>query len=335
LGDKAAILEGFVDGHGQTLAALFGGVNGADFPPEKVLVFCTMDAKKIFLRCLCAILLSSWARPASADMYQEVGGARSNAMGGAHRGLGNSNEAVLLNPGALPLSSRYSIDVQYDYGAADRLQHGTASVVDSKTGPVTAGVVYTRDWGNPSGVDPTINRSHAAVAYRIGQVLGLGVSLGNISGSFAVPDGRQDIAAWSSTLGVAARLGGLLGLGVVWHNAYRTGDSRLQSPALGFGASTEMGMLTLAADLVVNLREDIYKTQEYHAGAELFLFDVLALRGGWKRTHAGSARTGAPQQAISMGIGLINTSMGLNLTGERALVENRSLSILGSIQLFL
>ncbi len=284
------------------------------------------------------IVLCIWlpALPAAADIFFEVQGARSQAMGGAHRGLANSNEAVLLNPGGLPLTQRYSIDVQYDYGSDDRLQHGTASVVDSKTGPVSAGVVYTRDWGNPSDVAPTINRSHAAVAYRLGSAVGMGLSLGNVSGTYRDQGEAQKLRAWSSTLGVAANLG-FLGLGAVYHNAYRTGDPRVQSPALGFGSAARLGMLTLAADLVVNLREDIRKSMGMHAGAELFVMQVAALRLGFKRAPAGPAASGPLQQAISGGVGLINSSMGLNITFERTLgrTPQPRFSTLAAIQFFL
>ena len=70
----------------------------------------------------------------------------------------------------------------------------------------------------------------------------------------------------------------------------------------------------------------------YHAGAELFLLDVMALRGGWSLLPRAEAGT---QQVVSFGLGLINEVMGLNVSAERQLRAAPQWAVLGSVQMFL
>jgi hypothetical protein len=295
---------------------------------------CTAWARACSTALVClAVLLAP--QGAAADVFVELSGARSLAMGGAHRGLGNSNESVWLNPAGMALTRRYSIDVQYNYGGADRLSHANASVVDSKSSPLAAGLSYTRDWGNPSGVNPTINRTHAGMAYGFNQVFAVGATGHNVSGEFNLDGKREKFTDWSATAGVAASLGQTVGLGVVWHNLFDAKNDRLLPPSVGFGGSLQVQQLSLAADLELNLRPDIKKNLAYHAGAELFLMQLVAVRGGWRLGGSDPARTGTRSQYVSGGIGLINAAYGMNYSVERSLQHEPRWSMLGSFQIFL
>ncbi len=282
-----------------------------------------------------ALALFLLPQKAQADIFREVAGARSLAMGGAHRGLGSSNEAIWLNPAGMALTKHYSIDLQYDYAGGDRLQHGNASVVDSKSSPVAAGVSYTRDWGNPSGVNPSINRTHVGMAYALGSMFALGGTVHNISGDYAVDGGRQSVTDWSGSAGAALSLGGMAALGAVWHNIISPKNDRLLPPSLGFGAAVHVGGLAVASDVEINLRDDIHRRTAYHAGAEFFAMEMVALRGGWRVGASDPARTGADAQYVSAGIGLINEAYGLNYSLERSLEQQPHYSMLGSFQIFL
>ena len=41
-----------------------------------------------------------------SQLLEETGGVRSQAMGGAHRAIGDANDTLTLNPGAMALSRR-------------------------------------------------------------------------------------------------------------------------------------------------------------------------------------------------------------------------------------
>ena len=82
--------------------------------------------------------VASAASPARTEdaLAHELEGVRSLAMGGAHRGVGTSNDTIYLNPGGMALVRRYAIELQYGYSPHDRLNQFNISAVDSKSGPV-------------------------------------------------------------------------------------------------------------------------------------------------------------------------------------------------------
>ena len=101
----------------------------------------------------CGLSLGLAATPARADVYREIHGARSEAMGGAHRGLGTSNDAITLNPAGMMLTKRYSIDANYTYSKQDDLHHFSISLVDSKSGPVAGSDEYVFSRGDHDRAD--------------------------------------------------------------------------------------------------------------------------------------------------------------------------------------
>ncbi|MBI3179837.1 MAG: hypothetical protein HYZ27_09265, partial [Deltaproteobacteria bacterium] len=110
------------------------------------------------MRLRAAVCVTCFASSAAAAVSEEFPGVRSAAMGGAHRGLGTSNDTLYLNPAGMSLASRYSVEMDYRFSNFDELYRLAATVVDSKSGPVAGGLGYTYVWGNEDGADPALHR---------------------------------------------------------------------------------------------------------------------------------------------------------------------------------
>ena len=54
---------------------------------------------------LCGFLVLSLPRVSNASVYDEFTGIRSAAMGGAHRAVGTSNDALVLNPAGMAMGT--------------------------------------------------------------------------------------------------------------------------------------------------------------------------------------------------------------------------------------
>ncbi|RYF07362.1 MAG: hypothetical protein EOO40_08440 [Deltaproteobacteria bacterium] len=193
---------------------------------------------------------------------------------------------------------------------------------------------YTRDFGNPSGFNAELNRTVASTAVGVAGVLGVGVAVNNTSGAFTVDGDRKKISEWSGSLGIAGQVEQFLGLGAVYHNLVRPGDSQLYLPGLGLGAAARLPIISLAVDMEVDLRPGIERRLSYHGGLEAFFMEVVALRGGYRHGRD-LAQNDAHQHFVSAGIGLVNQSYGLNFAMERAIRRGGSWDMLASFQTFL
>lgn len=273
---------------------------------------------------------------AHGSVFEDFAGVRTLGMGGAHRGVGQSNETLLLNPGGMATFKRYGIDLQYGYGTDDRLSRFNMSAVDSKSGPVAGGVAYTLIRGNESGVDASISRISAGTAYALGQALAIGITAQNLRGSFKENGAKQELSLYNGTVGLALNLGELIGLGVAYQNVLKTNDVRFMPPTLGFGAAVRTPSIVLAADMVTDLRDGQPHQTSYNVGGEFFAAQTLALRLGWRRKPALDASGILVNRAyLSGGVGWLSPSGGFNFSAERALFDSRPWSLIASMQFFM
>src|SRR5262245_27093677 len=97
-------------------------------------------------------------------------------MGGAHRGVGTSNDTIMLNPAGMAIRKRYAIDGSYAYSAQDTLSHISISALDSKTAPVAGALAYTHDRGDHEFSNVEMNRIYMASAYPIFDWLAVGIT---------------------------------------------------------------------------------------------------------------------------------------------------------------
>ncbi|MEL6546233.1 MAG: hypothetical protein AAFQ82_16515, partial [Myxococcota bacterium] len=222
---------------------------------------------------------------AEAGVYDEYVGVRAPSMGGAHRGVGTSNDTLYLNPAGMAIAQRYSLDAGYAFSPFDNLNRFNVSVVDSKSGPVAGGVGYTLVNGDGDGLDANIQRFYGALAYSLIPNLTLGATVRHIRGSLSDAineDGERverEVRAWNGDIGLAAQFGSI-GAGLVYQNVLNADEEdELFTPrTLGGGISFTTGPLVLAADAVNRIDDDEFS---YNVGAEYFLQESYALRAGY------------------------------------------------------
>lgn len=273
-------------------------------------------------------------RPSYADAFNEFLGARSVAMGGAHRGLGTSNETLILNPAGMALGKRYSIDALYGYGKGDHINHGNLSAVDSKSSLVAAGVSYTRDWGNPSGSDASFNRVYFGLAYALSPMISTGFNVQNLRGGFSENGARHDVSLYNTTAGLSINLGQSLGLGVAYQNIIGTDTPRLMPPNLAAGASLRTSRATLTADMRFDMREKEAHHITFGTGAEVFVHQAFALRGGYRRAGTDPTFVGPLGHFITGGVAAVSQGGGLQISFEHLLVSS-SFSMLAGMQFYM
>ncbi|MCK5689391.1 hypothetical protein KAI87_08980, partial [Myxococcota bacterium] len=61
------------------------------------------------------IIIMAFPTASSASIYDEYIGVRSMGMGGAHRGVGTSNDTLYLNPAGMAVATRYGVETAYQY----------------------------------------------------------------------------------------------------------------------------------------------------------------------------------------------------------------------------
>jgi hypothetical protein len=271
---------------------------------------------------------------AHADAFGEFLGARSVAMGGAHRGVGTSNETLILNPAGMAVTRRYSIDALYGYGGDDHINHGNLSAVDSKSSAVAAGVNYTRDWGNPSGTDASFNRVYFGLAYAVSPMLSVGFNAQNLRGGFSEAGKRRDISLYNSTAGISLNLGQSLGLGVAYQNLMPSDVPKLMPPNIAFGASLRTERVTVAGDMRIDMRSEVGSRTTFGAGAEVFLRQAMALRAGFRRAAPQEDTTQGASNFLAGGLGIISPTGGLQVTFEHVL-SGPAWSLIGGMQFFM
>ncbi|HET6344869.1 MAG TPA: hypothetical protein VFH51_08045 [Myxococcota bacterium] len=285
-----------------------------------------------------SVVLATWtlllASPARADAFGEVQTPRTLGMGGANRALGSSNDALLYSPGGMAMSKRYSIDGVYSYGGADHITQAQLSAVDSKTGPVAAGLAYTRIWGNPSGSNPSLTRIYGGTAFALGS-LGVGLTVQNVRGHFTDAGVVKEQSLWNGNVGLQLLLGELLSVAAAYQNVLKADDPRIMPPSLGIGAAVRTGAINVAGDWRFDMRDAGPRRSAWGLGGELFLYDMFAVRGGLRRGPTDPAATGEDRTFISGGLGALSASGGLNVAAEKALRGGQEWTLIGSMQFFM
>jgi hypothetical protein len=263
------------------------------------------------------------AAPQGARAERDVVGARATAMGGALRASASGNAGILLNPAGMSLTRTYVVGSQYQFRGADRANKFTATIVDSITTRVAAGLSYTYMWASPERVlalpeeSVRLDESHKAhdfnfaLSVPLGEWLTIGTSGRYVNYKVSLPEDTPeeirgaDISDFTMDAGAVVRLGQLLRIAVVGHNLIPA-DSQLYPQSLGMGAAVSFGQLTAEFDTVLDFDSDPEGlTTVYQGGLEAFLADRYALRGGvmhqtyWGATH------------ISFGAGVVTRRVGV------------------------
>lgn len=288
-------------------------------------------------KCL-PIALMLLGAPAAADPYKEFTGLRAEAMGGAHRGLGTSNDTIFLNPAGMAIHRRFSIDGFYGYSGRGDLHHISFSALDSKTGPIGGALAYTHDRGDHSRSDVDLHRFYLASSYPIFDWLGVGLTGRHVRGGFVDESGvRQNVETYSFDLGLSALFWESLGIGVTYHNVVSTSRPRMTPPHVGVGLSFSYAGLVLASDMEIDLRARHAGDITAGGGVEYFLLDMIPLRFGY-RYRPREKRDGSGtvwEHVLGGGLGLVAEWGGLEATYTHAIDFPKDWNVIGSLKLFL
>jgi len=230
------------------------------------------------------LLLLGAPELATASMYDELYGSRSFGMGGAHIGLGDSNDTVGMNPAGMAMVRRFDINAQYSYGVMENLSFLTLSAVDSQTGPLAGGLSYTFIRGDSEGNDPALHRLAMDLGYAITPAISIGFTHRQIHGTY-LNDAKQqhDINAYTAGVGMSVQLSDYLRFGAIYQNFIPTDVPDLLPQRLGFGLGIHANSFAIASDVNINLQDTQNPKVNIHAGVEYTFAQVVPFRMGYQR----------------------------------------------------
>lgn len=248
---------------------------------------------------------------ADAEALREVLSARAIGMGGAWRALGLAAESGVGNPAALALYPTYRIELTGGWDWAARDLYGMVAISDAVSSPVAAGVSYQLVSLEREGLRRTVHVGTLGSGVALGQSLLVGVSA-----RYAAIRGDRTANPITGDVGLLARLGSSLTVGLSGHNLVDTGSpefTRYFSAHAGLMA----GLFLAAADVRADFTTGGRTTLTYNAGAEYLVGQAVPVRVGYTYDgFTGASRLGA-------GLGLMWQGGGVDL-GYRHDFGNRN-----------
>jgi hypothetical protein len=200
----------------------------------------------------------------------------------AYRGLAGENDAIFYNPGALAARKRFDMElggIMYRVGADTDATMFGGSVVDSVSSPVAAGFSYNyvttlgyKTRGAFGGM------TNLAVAFPVGDNLFIGAT-GTYLNVYAP---LTTISAATVTVGALLSIGRFFSAGFSGYNLINTYHPDVLPLAMGGGVAIgPSGTFHVTGDWYREFGANGVHADKWAAGAEVILFDVAALRGGW------------------------------------------------------
>jgi hypothetical protein len=293
-----------------------------------------------------ALVAGSWTVPVAAQeaeetplapplayAYGENETARSLAMGGAMRALGNGTTAPYLNPANMALSRVYRIEAFGQLTPEVTRVLGGATIVDSITSSTRIAGALSAVGGMVDPVDPeedprglgrTLLDVRAAVAYPIGDrfFIGLGGRYLRMTQRGRGPLGKSKIsgglpdAAFVDNMtfdaGITVRVTDQLHIGLVGQNLTHPGHGLLPTTVgggIGYGGND----FSLEADAVADFDAWGRTTVRVMAGGEYLAADHYPLRLGYRFDEGASAHM------VSGGLGYVGKEFAIELSTRRTL----------------
>jgi hypothetical protein len=256
--------------------------------------------------CAGAALADNRVQDPGAPWPTTVDTPRATAMGGANAAIATGNDALAVNPAGLSQTRRYHLEFDGLYDSRFPAQAVLASLVDSATGPVASGLLFSR-WasGQPSG-----RGEGWSVGLGYSGPVGQGLFLGGETKflRFQTPDGL--VQKFAQDLGLLSRRGNFS-----WATVLQNISTEkiplfplTATAAVAWGTDTDWH---LAFDYRADLSDTSHVKSKLSAGLELLVGEALALRGGatWDTT--------AHQWWMSAGVGLLTEKGGLQVVWRR------------------
>lgn len=262
-------------------------------------------------RALPALLLLA-ALPAraaelSTPSATQLSGPRASAMGDAHRGVASTNEAILFNPAGLAQREKYEIDAGYSFNRGTELSRFDASIADSRTSRLAAGVWYSHLSGTGADGYASGHVGMLALALPFSDVGAIGATV-----KYLNFEARERTNAVTADAGLFFQLGDWVRLGGTVSNFVDV-ESEQAPFSLGGGVSVGTDDTFRAAfDVAADLSNSEATPLTISAGAEYLLLGAVPLRAGFKRLDA------TERNYVSFGTGWLAPEGGL----EAAYVQN-------------
>jgi len=286
-----------------------------------------------------ALAAGSWTVPAEAQeiketplapqlayAYGENETARSLAMGGAVRALGNGTTGIYANPANMALSRVYRIEAFGQLTPEVTRALGGATIVDSITSStrISGGLSALGGVVDPKGLGRTVVDVRAAVAYPIGDRVFVGLGgrylfmtqegIGPL-GTSKISGGLSDSAIvddFTFDAGVTVRVTEKLHIGLVGQNLTHPGHGLLPTTfggGIGYGSKD----FSIEGDVVADFDAWGRTTVRAMAGGEYLAGDHYPLRVGYRFDEGPSVHM------MSAGIGYIGKEFAIELSGRRTL----------------
>ncbi len=258
-------------------------------------------------------LFTSFALNAAIDL-----GIRALSLGGAYRAVGTGNDSIYYNSASLSIPQRYDLATDYIYDFKSRQHNIGASIVDSSTSLVTAGIAYNL------GIDARAKENtyaHLGSMSLSATVWEQSLFVGALVKYAHMPKITSDekVSQFNMDAGLLFRSSIGLSIAAAGYNLILTDSKRLPM-SLGFGAAFSnsqnsdpnglTGLFTVALDwlmLMDDLQVDAEIIHSLHGGGEFVVVKYFPLRAGY------SYNLLEESHEMSVGAGAVSNQAGIEL----------------------
>lgn len=288
--------------------------------------------------------------PQEAYNYGENETARSAAMGGALRALGNGTTGVWLNPADMVQTRIYHLEAIAQIVPEARRQVYGGIVADSITGKLAGGIAVAGGFIDPDGIDRSFIDAKVALAYPISDKLFLGlagryakvdqspaqapfnVEKDKVAGGLVDPEERLSRFSMVNTFtfdaGVTLRATDALYIAVLGQSLSYPGHSVLPT-TLGGGVGYGTQDFSIEVDGLADFNSWEDTAARVMAGGELLLGDHFPLRAGYRWDQ------GADTHALSGGLGYVGTEFSAEVSVRRTISDPGATTIVIGLAYFL
>ena len=256
---------------------------------------------------LCVLPLGASAQgPASEPLFNSLLHARSLAMGGAFRSQGLSADAAHGNPASMAAVPAYRVDLSGGWDATTKGGYGAASVMDSQTSSVAAGLSYHLVSAGRGSERRTAHVNTVSTAMPLLPFLVLGGSTRHV-----LMSGARNANAITADAGLLLKFGESFRMGASGHNLID-----IYNPDFPLFWTGSASFSTQVFSLTSDVRMEPGRAgSEYSlaAGAEAVLIPWLPLRAGWSTDFATRV------QSVSGGLGIQIEGGGLDFAYRQEL----------------
>jgi len=226
----------------------------------------------------------------------------------AYRGLPAENDGIFYNAAALAAGKAFSFEGGYLVGRVGNENATTFwgfSAVDSSTSPMTGGFAWTHvDTMGYRTRGATGGLTSVALAFPMGQGFFLGATLNYL----VLYSDLENVNAANVSPAIFWQIARIVSVGAAGYNLINTGHDAITPPGLGVGVGVgDQRIARVGADWYRAWSREGPVSDVWSAGGEVFLFDVVSLRGGWQ--HGSQRRT----NAWSAGFGMMVSGFGFDV----------------------